>query len=179
MSRQSFEWLKKKISDIRDPRSIATNISREPHRQTDRFKVGGLYFFFYDPKTKDQLPYYDVFPLVLILEKYNDGFLGLNLHYLPIKYRAAFLDKLMDYAVVNENNDITRMRVSYDILNATRRFREFKPCLKRYLHGHVRSKLITVGPNEWDVATFLPVQQFKKAKSIEVWEDSIQQIRES
>ena len=179
MSRQSFEWLKKKMAEIKSPSRIATNISREPHRQTDRFQLGGLYFFFYDPKTKAQLPYYDVFPLVLILEKYNDGFLGLNLHYLPIKYRAAFLDKLMDHAVMNENNDIKKIRVTYDILNATRRYREFKPCLKRYLHGHIRSKLLTVEPNEWDIATFLPVQQFKKAKSTEVWEDSIQQIRES
>ena len=103
----------------------------------------------------------------------------LNLHYLPVKYRAAFLDKLMDHAVMNENNDIKKIRVTYDILNATRRYREFKPCLKRYLHGHIRSKLLTVEPNEWDIATFLPVQQFKKAPVNTVWRESVQQIRTS
>ena len=37
-----------------------------------------LNMFFYDPKLKKKLPYYDTFPLVLPLENYSDGFLGLN-----------------------------------------------------------------------------------------------------
>ena len=91
----------------------------------------------------------------------------------------AFLGKLMDYAVYNAENEIKRVRVTYDILSASKRFKEFRPCIKRYLNSHVRSKILAVQPNEWDVATFLPVQQFKKATSKEVWEDSVQQIRNS
>jgi hypothetical protein len=177
MSVESYRWLQTKISQLRNPGTIPKQIAREKDRYTTKFKIGGLYFFFYDPKTKSELPYYDTFPLVLVLERYPDGFLGLNLHYLPVKYRIAFLNKLMPLAILDDSDEIKRMRVTYDILNASRRYKAFRPCVKKYLYGHFRSRLLTVQPNEWDVATMIPVQQFKKAKPTQVWHESIEQIR--
>ena len=138
-----------------------------------------MYYFYYNPKNKTELPYYDKFPLILVLDITPDGFLGLNLHYLPLNYRLAFLDKLMDYAVLNDEDDPVRLRITYDILNASRSFREFKPCLKKYLYGHVQSKILAVLPNEWEIAVHLPIQQFKKATVEEVWQDSLQKIRKN
>jgi hypothetical protein len=92
---------------------------------------------------------------------------------------VAFLTKLMDYAILDENNDVKRIRVTYDILNASRRFKEFRPCIKRYLTSHIRSKILTINPNEFEVASFLPLQQFKGAKPNEVWQDSIEEMRKS
>ena len=83
----------------------------------------------------------------------------------------------MRYAVLNSDDEIQRMRISYDILTASRSFREFKPCIKHYLYGHVQSKILAVQPNEWEIAVHLPIQQFKKASSQEVWQESIEQIR--
>ena len=177
LSKDSIRWLNKKVSELRNPQVIPKSIANEKERYARRFVLGGMYFFFYDPKLKYELPYYDKFPLVLPLERYNDGFLGLNLHYLPIKYRVAFMDKLLDYAVYNEENEIKRLKVTYDLLNATRRFKEFRPCIKRYLTGHIKSRILTVQPEEWDVALFLPIAQFKKAQPKEVWQDSIDQIK--
>ncbi len=34
-------------------------------------------------------------------------------------------------------------------------------------------------PDEWDVATYLPVHQFKKQPAKTVWQDSIEEIRNS
>lgn len=177
LSDESFKWLKTKIVDLRNPTSISRDILKEKDRFTTKIKLGFLYFYFYDPKTKSSLPYYDRFPLVLVLEKYSDGFLGLNLHYLPIKYRIAFLSKLRSIAVLNDSDDIKRMRVSYEILNASRRYKAFRPCLKKYLYGHLKSKIIAIKPNEWDVASMLPVHQFKGAKPTQIWKDSIEEIR--
>lgn len=177
MSRDSLRWLEGKVEEIKGRSNIASQISRESQRWVNRFQLGGLYFFYYDPKTKTDLPYYDRFPLVIPLEIYPDGFLGLNLHYLPMNYRLVFLDKLLDTAAINKNNEIYRVRVSYDILSATRRYREFRPCLKKYLFNHVTSKIVAVQPNEWDVAAFLPVQQFKKKPADYVWEESADQIK--
>lgn len=176
-NKDSYRWLTKKIGELNNPTGIASIINREDSRRTETFSNGKLYFFYYDPKTKSDLPYYDRFPLVLVLDKQEDGFLGLNLHYLPMRYRVAFLDKLMDYAVVDGNKDIERMRVSYDILNASRRYKEFKPCLKKYLYGHVQSKMLMVLPNEWDIAAFLPIQQFRKATANQVWQESLEEIK--
>ena len=177
MSRESYNWLLQKIAQLRNPASLAQGIKSEDNRIVKRLLKGCLYFFYYDPKLKADLPYYDRFPLVLVLERYPDGFLGLNLHYLPLKYRVAFLDKLLDYAVWNENDDPQRVRITYDILNASKRFRSFKPCIKRYLTQHVKSKILAVQSNEWEVATFLPVHQFKGAKPEQIWKESVQEIR--
>ena len=175
-TRESTKWLLAKIAELKNPSQIARGIKGERERETSRFKVGGLYCFYYDPKTKDDLPYYDKFPLVLMLERYSDGFLGLNLHYLPIRVRAAFLDKLMDYAIM-KGDDIVRLRVTYDILAASKRFTAFKPCIKRYLNGHLRSKILAIQPDEWEVATFLPMHQFKGEKPQKIWQESLEEMR--
>jgi len=177
MSRESMKWLKIKIDDLRNVSSIPKNISKEAMRYDKRFTLGKMYCFFYDPKGKDDLPYYDKFPMIIALEKYPDGFLGLNVHYLPYKYRVAFLTKLMEYASFDGNNDVKRLRVSYDILNASRRIREFRPCLKRYLVSNIRSKILAIEPHEFEVASFLPIHQFKGAKPNEVWQESVDQIK--
>jgi hypothetical protein len=179
LSRDSIQWLNQKISNLRGISQIPSTIAKEQMRYTNQFRMGKLYFFYYDPKGKDDLPYYDKFPLVLTLERYPDSFLGLNLHYLPIKYRIAFLAKLMDFASYNANDEIQRLRITYDILSASKRLKEFKPCIKKYLISNIRSKILTVEPNEWEVATFLPIHQFKGAKPDEVWKESLDEIRKS
>jgi len=173
MAPDAVAWLKDKIDEIKRPSAIPNVISREADRRASTLRIGMLYCFYYDPKTKADLPYWDRFPMVLILEKYDDGFLGINLHYLPVKFRIAFLQKLMKFALLNSDHDIKRMRISYDILNAAKRYAEFRPCLKRYLRSHIKSKVLTIKPEEWDVATMLPIQQFRKAQATKVWRDSV------
>ena len=177
LSRESVKWLMTKMANLKNTSRIPSTIKREDFRNTNRFIKGGLFFFYYDPKTKEDLPYYDKFPLVLMLERYEDGFLGLNLHYLPVNYRVRFLDKLLDYGRFNEDGDPVRLRITYDILTATKRFKEFRPCIKRYLTSHVKSRILAVQPEEWETAVFLPVHQFKKAKADKVWRESVQEIR--
>lgn len=178
MSNESLKWLMSKIADVRGVR-VAKSISNEKIRQVNKFILGGLYCFYYNPKGKMDLPYYDQFPMVLALEKYNDGFLGLNFHYLPIKYRVVFLDKLMNFATMGDAGEIMRMRVTYDILTASKRLKLFKPCIKRYLSSHIQSKILTIQPNEWDIAALLPLQQFKGATAPEVWQDSVDELRKN
>jgi hypothetical protein len=177
MSKESLKWLASRISEIKNPGVIPKGISKETYRNTTRFRLGGLYCFYYDPKGKETLDYYDRFPMVLTLERYNDGFLGLNLHYLPFQYRVAFLGKLLKFAVMDDAGEIQRLRITYDILTASKRLKEFRPCVKRYLTNHIQSKILAIQPNEWDIAAFLPIQQFRKAKAQKVWQESLEEIR--
>lgn len=175
MSKEALAWLSKKVAIIKNKTRIQTAIGREEWRHKNKFYHGGMYFFAYDAKYKDILPYFDRFPLVLMLERYDDGFLGLNLHYLPLKYRIAFLEKLMSHATAQYNNmgEVYRIKITYEILKAATQFKEFQPCLKRYLWSHIQSKVILkVEPEEWDVAAFLPIQRFHNAPSQTVWKDS-------
>jgi len=176
-SKQSYKWFIGKINNLRNPTSLAMQIKKETNRNSKTFVLGGLYYMYYNAKTKDKLQYWDAFPLVIPLERYNDGFLGLNLHYLPVRYRVAFMDKLMNFALYDENDEVKRLRVTYEILSSAKRYKEFKPCLKRYLYSQVASKILKVQPNEWETAVFLPVHQFQGAKAREVWQDSLQEIK--
>ena len=184
MSRESALWLTKKVAELRNPGRLALPITREKTRFTrpsdrQKFLMGGLYFFVYDPKLKNELPYYDRFPLVLPLKRESDGFIGLNIHYLPIRYRVAFMRKLMPLALFNDDDEIRRIRITYPILDASNRLKEFRPCIKKYLYTHIKSRILKVEGKEWDIAMYLPVQQFKKVPVNTVWRDSIQEIRTS
>src|SRR5690606_41052373 len=50
---------------------------------TNKPVPGRFYLYKYDPKTKEQMPYYDAMPLVLITDVTPDGWYGINFHYMP------------------------------------------------------------------------------------------------
>jgi hypothetical protein len=113
------------------------------------------------------------------LKRESDGFIGLNLHYLPIKHRVVFMKKMMPLALRNDDDEIKRIKITYSILDASSKYKEFRPCIKKYLYPHVKSKILAVEPEEWDIATYLPVHQFKKEQAKNVWQDSLNEIRNS
>jgi len=162
---RSVDWYRDKIREFTLPSSA--QLVREGKR-TKRPTVGVLNMFFYDPKTKGKLPYYDTFPLVLPIEEYNNGFLGLNFHYLSIPLRVKLLDRMMDYAG-GDINERTRLNVDYSGL---KRVPLIKPTLKRYLTNNLRSDFRRIPADEFLVASLLPVQQFKKASDRKVYADS-------
>ena len=149
-----------------------------------RFEWGRMLTFQYDPKTKDKLPYYDKFPLVFIIDVERNGFLGLNMHYLPPILRARMMDGLWDYVPLQEGEklketDKLQMVQPYRLLQRIRKLRWYKPCIKRYLNNHVQSRFVTVYPEEWNMALFLPMQTktFIGASQNQVWRESRQIVR--
>lgn len=173
LSRQSIAWFQEKIKDLKSPMQLAKEIVNDKTRKRGRFQMGGLYHFFYDPLGKNDLPYYDMFPLAIPLESYSDGFIALNMHYLPPRYRAAFMDKLMNFAILNQDDEPKRLRVTYEMLKSARTYREFKPCIKHYLNSQIKSKIIPIQPNEWETALFLPTAIFRGATPQKVYKESI------
>ena len=139
---------------------------------TGRLIPGRMYFFMYNPKHKATLPYYDLFPLVLPIQKFSDGFLGINFHYLYPKDRAILLDELKIFVNDRTLSEAARIRVSYNMMRGFTRFKRAKPCLKRYLTTYMKSQFIPVTPDEWGPALFLPVEQFRKRNKMAVWQES-------
>ena len=167
---KSTEWYKDKIKEFGKPG--AQNLIRDGKRSSRPF-YGRLNMFFYDPKWKKKLPYYDTFPLVLPIEKYPDGFLGINMHYLPIPLRIRLLDRLVDFSNNTKFDESTELIVNYSKL---KNVRLIKPTLHRYLAGHTKSQFRRIDADEFTIATLLPVQRFKKASEKEVWSDSRKMI---
>jgi hypothetical protein len=162
-------WLRAKVKEL-------TPTSRALMTDRDRLKtnstIGKMYFYFYDPKTKDTLPYYDRFPLVIPIESYRDGFLGLNLHYIHPKQRLILLDKLSETATNSNFDSKTKLRVSYSYLAGASKAFEATPCIKRYLYSHIQSRFLEISADEWDIAAMLPVETFVGATTSKVYADS-------
>ena len=139
--------------------------------------IGKMFMYFYDAKTKDTLPYWDKFPLIFVIELYDDGWLGLNLHYLPMPLRLKLFDKLLQFADDKSLDRITKLRLSYGLIKSVSQFPEVRPTIKRYLSSHVKSQLLKIEPVDWEIAVFLPVEQFQKEKKERVWADSRRMIQ--
>lgn len=146
-------------------------------RQDSRFMMGNMYLFAYDPKHKDTLPYYDRFPLIFPINKAKGGFLGINMHYLPPILRAKLMDQLYTVLTNKAFDETTKLSASYKVLNSAAKFKEFQPTIKHYLNAHVRTKPAYINPSEWDIALFLPTQQFVGASATQVYADSRRIVR--
>ena len=166
-SKKWFQANVKKLGQV-NRTSLLKDDALEP---TARNIAGNMYMYFYDPKYKDTLPYYNRFPLTIMVEPAKGGFYGLNLHYLKPTIRAAFLDELMKTAP-QKITDKSRIRARYKLLASSKKYKEFKPCFKHYLTEHIKSKLVRVPMSEWEVAIFLPTEQFKKKGKAAIWADS-------
>ena len=176
--KESLQWLSneaKKLSTV-----TSTTLIREAEKSElvnyNQIISGRLYCFYYDPKHKDTLPYYDRFPCIFPVSKTNDGFYGINLHYLPYVERAKLMDALYSLdnnARVNRNK---KVQFSYGILNSAAKLKALKPCFKRYLNSHVKSRFFKIPYEAWNIAAFLPTHEFEKASASKVWDDSFKKI---
>lgn len=186
-TKDSFEWFKSNVGTAFKKKITSSGSSwittklkgKMPDEAlpgisiTVRPKIGYMYFYIYDPKWKDTLPYYDMFPLVIPIDSYDNGFLGLNFHYLPIQLRAKLLDILLKFR--EDKSDKEYLNISYKLLKGLGNS-IYKPTIKRYLWSQFRSPFAEINFNIWDRVIFLPVEDFKKADKNTVWSDSKSKI---
>jgi len=175
---EARDWFRDRAQQVR-----SVNPNRELRNTSQLYNklvttdIGRMYMFSYDPKHKETLPYYDRFPLIFVLDKYKDGFLGMNMHYLPLMYRARLMDKLYDIERDDRLRDSKKLRLTYSFLNSAAKYNYFRPTVKRYLSNHLRSRLLYIPYEDWDTALFLPTERFRKGKKSKVWNESKQIIR--
>lgn len=166
-TKQAQTWFKKQIKNLGSV--TPSKILKDDGLSKASTPISGqMYHYVYDPKHKDTLPHYDRFPLTIFIEPAKGGFYGLNLHYLAPGVRARFLDELMDTAP-KRITDTSRLKISYDLLKGVQKYKEFQPCFKHYLTSHIKSNIVRVPMTEWDIAIFLPTEQFEGAKAQSVW----------
>jgi len=174
-TKESREWFMKKAKVLKGISREAL-MKEEPLSSSGRQIIGSMQMFFYDPKYKETLPYYDRFPLAIIVKPAKGGFLGLNLHYLPPILRAEFLDALMDNVTSKKSED-AKFKITTRLLAAASNLEYYKPCIKHYLTTNVQSKFAEVKAPEWEIATFLPTALFEKADRRRVYNDSRRMLR--
>lgn len=168
---ESRKWFLNKLKNLRN---VSRNqLLKDPAvRVKNRLRVGSMYMYFYDPKHKKTLPYYDRFPLTIMVEPAPGGFYGINLHYLPPILRAKMFDALLDITNNKRYDESTKFKLSYDLLKSSSKLKWFAPCFKRYLYSNVKNSPVIVDATEWEVAMFLPTEQFKKDTRDNIWKES-------
>lgn len=170
-TRESLQWFKKRLKSV--TRVQNNQILKDPLlNRVAKPLMGRMYMYFYDPKTKETLPYYDRFPLIIMVKKERNGFTGLNLHYLPPVLRARFFDRLTQFTNNKKYDESTRFRLTYNFLRSSSKLEMFKPCFKRYLNSQVTTRITEVPATEWEVALFLPTDKFVKNSRTTVWKKS-------
>jgi hypothetical protein len=169
-SQEATTWLfdKTKKLKIGTNQIMKDNWDAKLSRLVGLPQVGKMYHFSYDAKYKDTLPYFDRFPLIIMVKPLQDGFFGLNLHYLSPTNRIGLLGNLESIANNNKWDDTTKLRISYDVLVGSAKFADFRPCFKRYLTNHVQTSFLYIPPSEWEIACLIPSQRFVNNKNISI-----------
>ena len=169
-------WYLNELSTMRVNRQA---VLKDPELiKKSRLLPGRMFMYFYDPKHKETLPYYDRFPLVMVVEKAKGkpGFYGLNFHYLDYRKRAILMERLLSYSNNKKYDESTRLRLSYKLLKNVSKLKAFAPCFKHYLPSQIKTPLKLVPAEYWETALFFPSEQFKKATKQDVFRQSRGQI---
>jgi len=167
---KSVQWYQAQIRKL--GRNDSQHIMNQKEFLVNRIIPGKMYLFFYDPKFKNVLPYYDRFPLILPFRKVENRFFALNLHYLPYGARFKLLGYLFDYLNNDSMNETTKLNITWKILNSSTKLEPVKACVKQYLFDHVESRFFEVPINNWLTAALLPVEKFEGANKQTIWNDS-------
>jgi hypothetical protein len=107
-TKESIKWFRERAEDMGKIKARGQLMKEEELTLRSKSLNGQMLMYFYDPKGKDELPYYDKFPLTVVVDKAPGGFYGLNLHYLPPILRAKLLDALME---ITTNKNMTKQLV--------------------------------------------------------------------
>jgi len=182
LTEEAIEWYREKSQEVvvRDQKQV---IRSNPILMSKILSLPGfMYTFYYKPKNHETLPYHDRFPVVFPFRKTKEGFYGLNMHYLPLEFRAILMDRLYPLATDQNYDEKTRLRLKYEILESSGKFRYFRPCVRQYLNSHTRTRYALIPANQWDIALFLPLERFIKpgggfVQSQRVHRDSVRKIR--
>lgn len=139
---------------------------------TSTLTPGKLFFFYYDPKHKETLPYYDQFPLVIPFAKEKGAFRGLNLHYLDYQMRMALFNELLKVTGNQKLTPSSKIKYSWGIVKNMAKLAPAQACVKMYLDNHVVQPFCEIPHEFWHTAMMLPVQRFVGSSKESIWAEA-------
>lgn len=162
----SQKWFMSKVKEMTGgPRITSMQmLSMHQSQLVQKITPGEMFMFTYDPKTKNNLPYYDKFPLVIPFNRDADSFIGLNIHYLRPAYRLKLLDDLMQFVKNDRFGQPEKLKFQWSYISNAAKFPQVAPCVKRYLVGHVKSRYMKVAPEDWAMTCMLPTESWAKSR---------------
>jgi len=149
----STRWYRSKITSLG-----GTTMTAEQHIEegyaTAKPNYGMMNLFHYQPQTAEKLPFYDLFPLVIPVEKNRDGFTGINFHFLSIPMRVAFLNLLTEAFA---DDRMEKLNLTWRQISG---LGKSKVTVRRYKARNVKSMFLRIPVEDMLIAVLLPVQRF-------------------
>ncbi len=167
----SIRWYRQKVQELL-PKPQVRRMIREgfkTQKVTVRPNFGMMNLFYYRPKGAEKLPYYDIFPLVIpIGRRLNDGFVGINFHYLSVPQRWLLLERLSMFQMPSELDAFDSEEGAGDVMalfwSKIRRKRGVKPIVRRYLTKNIQSYFLKIELSEMLIALSIPMERFYTGK---------------
>jgi hypothetical protein len=158
-ARKSQAWFAEQVKylgDMSSPNAVMANSGRRRN-----FLIPGqMTMFFYSAKYKDELPYYDTFPLVLPFSQDEETFTGINFHYLPVKFRVVLLKNLLDFSTDKKLDETSKIKMQWRFVAGVARYQGVEAAVKKYRFDHVQSQFLFVPAPQWFNAVMLPFERF-------------------
>jgi hypothetical protein len=178
--RQSVQWFQSEIKVLQRSTYQPKSLMAETNRLTISPVPGRMYMYNYSAVTADDLPYWDAFPCIFYIDKFNKNghkyWYGLNLHYLPPPMRLKLLANLYDLANNDRFDATTRLKLTYDILMRISKAKNLGAdfAFKMYKDDGLESRFLEIPSSSWPMTALLPVERFQKASKQKVWHDAKQ-----
>jgi hypothetical protein len=172
-TKESLNWFRARVSkDLRFNRQrFLKNGGDYVKRKGNegRTLIGRLYFFEYEAVEAGDKEngVYDKYPMVFVFNTSTSA-LGhklvhaLNMHYLQPRERAIVYLKLMKVRNKKGWSNATKLKISWDIIKALVDHKLYEKAVHSYRVDRIQSKLLEIHSEDWEIATFLRMEQFIK-----------------
>jgi hypothetical protein len=165
-SREAVKWFKDLVKQTTKAAFPAMTGRKDIRSQSVDIKgnlgavdIGTMFFFQYNAKWDEILPYWDKFPLIFPFAPAKGGFYGINLHYLNPERRSKLMQALIkSQGSGGKMNENFQLKLNYNIIS---KFKPAKRCVKRYLTSHAKGGFYKISGEDWPYAVGLPLQNWK------------------
>ncbi len=170
----SQAWFDEKISAMNRNRVTPNSLMLKDgvDQLTSTLMPSKLYSFYYWPAGADELPHYDIFPLVFPFAKTDTTFTGLNMHYLDYPMRFRLFKELLKISGATNLTEESKMKINWQSLRGISKLAPAQACIKQYLFSQVKSPFLEIRPTEWTTAMLLPTARFRKQTNEQVWQQT-------
>ncbi len=155
----SWAWFAEKVKDLISVSEKPGELLTKWERRANKVQLYRFNMFFYDAKTKNTLPYFDMFPLVFPLRRFGDGFTGINVHYLPPAFKEDFYNIYTRFKLNDEFDETTLYRMTWSKIS---RFKVMRPLIRKYSYTHIKSRFLILRADEVPTAMLLPLTRLVK-----------------
>ena len=154
-----YTWFNETVTELISTSETPSELLSKWERRANKVQLFRFNMFFYDAKTKKNLPYFDMFPLVFPLRRLGNSFTGINAHYLPPAFKEDFFNIYNKFALNDEFDETTLYRMTWTKIS---RFKIMRPLIRQYSLSNIKSRFLVLNADEVPTALSLPLARLVK-----------------